>query len=247
MIGRAAVWLRRKRNSLQFGVPFQASRDIRVPEILDVNGKTVSVQHPDEHGVYADFSTVFLDDCYGLLSIDFDAESPCVLDVGANIGLFSLAVRTLYGTATVHAYEPTPELEKYVGHHADQADFSYFGEAVGAHDGTVSLKREGDSNLTQVVHEEGGIPMVSLQTAVDRIGGSVDLLKLDCEGGEWALFEKEESWNSIRNVVMEYHLWAQEGETHASVKDKLNELGYEVVEQRCDPSADFGNLWASRR
>lgn len=249
MIERAKAWIRRKQNSLRFGVPFRSSRAIQIPEMITVGDEDVSIVYPNEHGVRADFSTIFLDDCYGLFSIDLGTKAPRILDVGANIGFFSLAARSVYPSSHVHAYEPTPELSKYVGCHADQAGFSYYGEAVGASQGTVSLKREGDSNLTRVDNngEDGDIPMVPLLKAVDRLGGTVDLLKLDCEGGEWPLFDHAECWTSIRNVVMEYHLWAREGATHTSVIAKLNDLGHDVFDQRFDAEADFGNLWARRK
>jgi FkbM family methyltransferase len=248
MIEKAKTWIRRKMNSWQFGVPFTRSGRIEVPESIPLAEQDVRTATPDEHGVKADFSTIFLDDSYGLLSTDLGADRPHILDVGANIGLFGVAARRLYPSATIHAYEPAPALEQYLRHHAREAGYSYFMEAVGANEGTAELVREGDSNQTQVQRRETGTtPVVSLQTAVDRLDGSVDLLKLDCEGGEWELFDAPGPWASIRWVTMEYHLWATSGVRHQDLPGKVQDLGFEVVEHRYDPDVDFGMLRARRR
>ena len=101
----------------------------------------------------------------------------------------------------------------------------------------------GDSNLARTVaNSDGSVPQVSLATAVERLGGTVDLLKLDCEGAEWEMFDPAEPWQHIRNIRMEYHLF--HGETVQDVERNLNGLGFEVVHWK--PDQGFGTVWASR-
>jgi hypothetical protein len=38
------------------------------------------------------------------------------------------------------------------------------------------------------IAERGQIQMVSIESAIRLLGGAVDLLKPDCEGGEWDIF-----------------------------------------------------------
>lgn len=244
---RIKSWLRRKNNSIRFGVSFWLSRDIAIPEELRIGSEEVKIRYPDQHGIYADFSTIFLDDCYGLLDKKIEAESIHILDVGANIGLFSIAAASTYPEAKIHGYEPTPALEKYLQPHAEQAGFEYFLEAVGATDGLVTLKQESEFNLTRVdSNSEGSIPMVSLSTAVKRLGGRVDLLKLDCEGAEWEILEKADCWGAIQNIAMEYHLWAKEEATHRLIKSILESVGFEVTEHRYSQNADHGIIWGTK-
>ncbi|MEG4345499.1 hypothetical protein QUB70_19810 [Microcoleus sp. A003_D6] len=67
-------------------------------------------------------------------------------------------------------------------------------EAVGDRDGKVVLDiREVSGKSRSTVSESGDIPMVSLKRAIERIGGSVDLAKVDCEGAEWLLFEDRDT------------------------------------------------------
>jgi FkbM family methyltransferase len=243
---RVRQWTRRKRNSLHFGVPFTLSRNIELPGQLRLHDTTVELKAPDEHGVRADYTGIFLDDCYGLHSIDLRTDRPTILDIGANIGLFSLAARKVYPQAQIHAYEPAPDIESYLAHHATVASFTYYPEAVGAEQDTVELSRHGDSNQTQVDADgTGSVKMVSFQQALERLDGHVDLLKLDCEGGEWPLFSLQDLWGSIDHVVMEYHLWASSGpDTHSDAKRQLERLGYEVLRHAYGEDVDFGHLWA---
>lgn len=247
MIKRAKAWIRRKRNSVKFGVPFSRSSRITIPETIQLQQNEITLQAPNEHGALADFGTIFLDDCYGLFSIDLDTKSPHILDIGANIGLFDVAARKVYPSSKIHAYEPNPRLERYLSHHAQEASYQYFMEAVGPQADTVQLIRGADSNLTQVDAKAGGtIPMIALETAIERMGGTVDLLKLDCEGAEWPLFEIREPWPSIRHVVMEYHLWASPKTDHRDVRARMQDLGYVVINHRYASDADVGMMWTKR-
>lgn len=56
----------------------------------------------------------------------------------------------------------------------------------------------------------------------------VDLLKLNCEGAEWEIFESEkECWNKVKNLTMEYHLI--DHYTKTDVERKVKELGFEII------------------
>jgi hypothetical protein len=90
---------------------------------------------------------------------------------------------------------------------------------------------------------DGNIPQIDLDTAIERIGGTVDLLKLDCEGAEWDMFRSPNPWRHIRNIRMEYHLI--HGETIEDVEQVLNSLGFEVINWKYD--LGFGIAWATRR
>lgn len=55
---------------------------------------------------------VLLDDCYHLDHLTWDADRSAsirVLDVGAHVGSFALAVATRYSTASVLCFEPAPD------------------------------------------------------------------------------------------------------------------------------------------
>lgn len=84
-----------------------------------------------QHRYETDFvyQEVFVDQVY---TRDFPdlPPAPCVIDVGANIGLFSLFIKQRYPQAQIHAFEPSP------------AHFELLLQNVGAQDG-VQCFREG--------------------------------------------------------------------------------------------------------
>ena len=76
----------------------------------------------------------------------------------------------------------------------------------------------------------------------NRIGGFVDLVKIDCEGAEWDLFKAKDVWQHISSIRMEYHLWRVH--TYAEVVEAMHELGFNIV--RHVPSGEWGIVWAQR-
>lgn len=225
----------------RLGVFFVRTRDFTLPERITVNGKSHPVALPDEQGVRVAFLEVLLGDCYGIRAV---GSPQTILDVGANVGLFSLAARIAHPAAIIHAYEPNRQLERYLHVQAAVARCDYFLEALALQDGHVVLELHEDSVRTRSRQTEGGdVPAVSLRRAVARLGGQVDFAKVDCEGAEWELFQDADAWTFIRQVAMEYHV--SEGRSHAGACDALERLGYTVT--RHDPAAPhFGMIHAHR-
>ena len=210
---------------------------------MRLDGKTVAVTAPDEFGARMDFLVCFIDDEYGLRRVN-DAVAT-VVDIGSNVGFFSLAARDRFPGATIHAYEPNPRTLTYLARNAAAADVQVFPEAVGASAGSVWLEDVGDSNQARI--SDGAkagtrVPQVPLTQVVDRLGGSIDLAKIDCEGAEWEMFQNPEPWRSIRLLRMEYHLWKRR--TFAQVVDALSGLGFTTHHHRPDASGEWGTVWA---
>jgi len=100
-------------------------------------------------------------------------------------------------------------------------------EAADEYQCMVSAYSQGDQPLTSV-------PGVSLGQLCQDYGlDEVDLLKIDCEGGEYDIFESApmELFRRIRNIVFEYHdfdgvadVWAR----LESVKRRLRDEGYRL-------------------
>jgi len=229
------------RNGLRLGLLYVRARSIHIPQKIRIVGKSVPLRLPPEHGALADFFVCFLRNEYGLQKRLSNVQT--ILDIGANIGFFSMAARSHYPKAIIHAYEPNPRVLPFLKENTSQLGIVIHPEAVGGNSGYVSLEDSGDSNLARTVAaRDGSVAQVSLATAIERLGGSVDLLKLDCEGAEWEMFGIAEPWQHIRNVRMEYHLFR--GETVQEVEGNLNRIGFEVIHWQSDLT--FGTVWASR-
>ena len=193
----------------------------------------------DERGIVNDFLACFIEDVYGLRELGIKPRT--ILDIGANVGFFSVAARSYYPNAQIHAYEPNPAILWALANQSTFAGFQYFSEAIGSRPGRVTMIETGDSNQARTsISEDGSTKQISLEQAIEGIGGFVDLAKIDCEGAEWDLFRASECWKKILHVRMEYHLWGKH--SFSEVSDNLNRLGFEIV--RHIPSSEWGLLWA---
>jgi hypothetical protein len=90
----------------------------------------------------------------------------------------------------------------------------------------------GDSDATRsTVNPEGDIPQISFRQAVMRLGESVDLVKLDCEGAEWDILRDAPVWNSVKNIAMEYHLWPDSDHSYQEVRNTPENLRFKIKKQ----------------
>jgi FkbM family methyltransferase len=160
------------------------------------------------------FFEIFANGCYrrglpGALRGD-------VMDIGANIGAFTLDAATRYPAAAVHAYEPDPQtcevLRRNIEANGLSSRVRVWNEAVAAESGTVRLWR-GDGSVVVSAHlapaergEPCDVPAVTLQTAVARTSGRIGVLKMDCEGAEAEILEAAgPALDAVDYIVAEYH------------------------------------------
>lgn len=206
-----------------------------------MTGRKVTLQYPLESGVDTDFVACFIRNDYGLRQRLGDIRT--IIDVGANVGFFSIAARGRYPDAAIHAYEPNARVLPFLASNTSGLDIRVYPEAIGSCDGFVNIIDNGPSNLARTqTNKESGIAMVGLDQAIQRIGGKLDLLKLDCEGAEWDLFQLAECWEHVRNLRMEYHLF--EGQMFSQVEESLRNHGFEVIHSEHD--IGFGIVWATK-
>jgi hypothetical protein len=109
---------------------------------------------------------------------------------------------------------------------------------VGEVSGTGRSIDAGDSR-SGVFLKGGDIPIVAFSTVVDRIGGKIDLLKLDCEGGEWDIFQIPEPFKNVAEIRMEYHLVG--GKTLSDLKAAAEHIGFEIT--KLEENSGFGIAW----
>jgi len=243
VFGRFLHFLKMVRNARRFDVQFHRRASFRPPDKVVVNGKRIDLRFPLEEGVKWDFLAVFLEDAYGLAGCDQPVRA--ILDIGGNVGFFSLAAKHYFPKAVVHSYEPNPLAFEYAASQSQQCDFRLFPEAVGGHTGRVSMDFCAglDSNLGRTKEDvRGSVPKIGLDEAIERIGGVVDLLKLDCEGAEWEMFREARCWKAIRELRMEYHLFM--GESHADLVRALDTIGFQINLHRFDRESHYGLVHA---
>jgi FkbM family methyltransferase len=197
---------------------------------LKLGGRTVQLSVPagEERVMDYEFQTIFYGDCYGLDKIGGNIGT--VVDVGSNLGFFSLAARRRFPQARIHAYEPNPNVQPFLAHNTREFGIEIFPEAVGRGDGWIEMQMNKTSLLATAINSDTGkIKKTAFAAVVERIGGPVDLLKLDCEGAEWEIFECQEIWKNIRRLTMEYHLWANPKMDLPGMIKILRDLGFRIT------------------
>ena len=67
-----------------------------------------------------------------------------------------------------------------------------------------------------------------LKTILDIVGGHVDVMKIDCEGGEYDIIlgADDDSLSQIENIVGEYH--GSDPTEHANLFSRLEKAGFKV-------------------
>ena len=73
----------------------------------------------------------------------------------------------------------------------------------------------------------------------------VDVVKMDCEGGEYGLVyaSSPESWESVQRVVMEYH--PVSGESWDELRTWLEKTGLSVIRHEAT-GPGLGTAWLTR-
>jgi FkbM family methyltransferase len=232
-------------NCAHFRVGFVLPRWFRTPHQVFVGGQWVPLSVPEGDRTESAFVDCFVRNDYGLGK---GLGSPkTILDIGAHVGFFSLAARSRYPAATIHAYEPNPRALPCLRSNTTTARVEVFAEAVGGEAGRVAIIDDGPSDEARarlVAGDAEGVKQVRLETAVERIGGEVDLLKLDCEGAEFEILQPGPVWQQVRQIRMEYHFYA--GGALPALIAVLNELGY-MIDKLQPYHAQAGILWATRK
>lgn len=244
IISRVINLFRRSQQARKFGIQFTRTADWQLPKQVIINNELKSLNLPDDNGTRVAFLDIFLDDCYGINQRHVSQPVETILDIGSHAGLFSLYARTVYPNALIHGYEPNKEMQFYLDHQSKIGNFKYYMEAVGSKEGKVKLSTNSDSVLTfSSPDKTGSIRQVPFKECIQQLGGNVDILKMDCEGAEWDIFNDTESWKCVKYLTMEYHLI-----NHYSTQDLLDKvagLGFTILKITYDQPT-YGLLWAKR-
>lgn len=162
-----------------------------------------------------------------------------VIDVGGNIGTFALAAAKYVGpSGRIISIEPHPDNVRYFERNIKQngiTTVALIPGAVAARNGVVTIFASEHSGLhsMRIDHGRGSFcaEAFTLEELMERHRiERCDLLKIDCEGGEFDIVPavKAETWRRIRRVAMEYSVplnnWSYGHPTpeHAALKRSMS-------------------------
>lgn len=178
------------------------------------------------------FTEIFIDGVYDVLS-DIPNQ---IIDIGANTGLFILRAKQLWPDASILAFEPEPNNYQALSETIrvnGLTNVEALNAAVADKEGSIELflhPRNIGGHST--VKRYSAISIVVKAYRLDKIINSLpyqkcDLLKVDCEGGELAIFRSLDSRTakSIGTIVYE-----PEGSVYdvPSMNKKIASLGFAI-------------------
>jgi len=178
--------------------------------------------------------------------------APRILDLGANVGLFGAWALGRWPGADVTAYEPDPDNaavhERVVAANGLAGRWRVVRAAAGAADGTVSFAAGGVALSHVLAPGERAEQAITVERRdVLAEVGAADLLKLDVEGGEWAILaDPRFAAAPPRVLAMEYHAAGAPGaDPRAEALRLLAAAGLRTADIRRHAHGD-GMLWAWR-
>jgi len=194
------------------------------------------------------FIVIFCKKEYGIWN-----DKKTVVDVGANIGIFSMYAFCC-GAEKVYGFEPNKEsfatIQKNIEANNLGDRWIVSNAGIGAVSGSVIYipKKSSPGN---VARKDAGnnqqmfdaMPTISLEDYIaEHKLDKIDLLKVDCEGGEYEMLPSlsSESAASIKSIMLEFH------GSETPIRDWFKQNNFSIT--RYWPSPDeknLGYLWAA--
>lgn len=228
-------------NADQFKKAVRGHGETAQVDLRTADGLTITIR--PNYGDAMTIAEIFLDDCY-IRDLTLP-QNPVVIDVGGFIGDFSLYAVKRLNARRVIVCEPSPRnwalLLKNIANNGYQDRIKPVNKAVT--DGRNAMMNIDAPDECQSMVSScfpsgqplSAVPGISLgQLLQDYAVESVDLLKIDCEGGEYEILESTPAdvFSRIRNIVFEYHDvdggWAK----LESAKQRLRREGYALHTRR---------------
>ena len=165
-----------------------------------------------------------------------------VLDLGGNIGLFSLLAAAQRDDAVIHSFEPGPpnfrlfEMNR-LANPPLSGRIHLHREAVGGESAMVNWffdeGNPGGSSLYGTSGTSFPVTIRAFSSVVASLGTNVTLAKIDIEGAEFDLVRgtPAAAWEKISAIALELHDDPSGQMTQAQFLERFRALGYAIEEE----------------
>ncbi len=172
-----------------------------------------------------------------------------IVDVGANVGYSVVYWSRTYPQAQIEAIEPHPRharlLRRVVSLNGLSDRVNVYEVAAGTIDATALLTDDGVCSTLAPAHTEAGfrVPVVDFFSIWGKM--PIDLLKLDCEGGEHDIvMDPRFADLRVGTIVLEWHRTAARPFAAEEITSRLSALGWQLEIGREVSPAKAGSLQA---
>lgn len=208
------------------------SRKIRIKQIPII--KPI-VDITKKEPTFLNYNEFFILKLYDQADVD---NLKTVLDIGANIGLWTKYIKTR-NAQRVWCFEPNKKALKNL-RNAFSDDDSVFvsDQAVSGKRGTLQFHVDDDNSTTASLLEVNNknassydVEAITLEDAINSTGCNfIDLVKIDIEGAEFEVFENTslETLKRVDSYLIEFHsfYFTDGNEKEAKLMSKLAKAGY---------------------
>jgi len=197
---------------------------------IEIQDKILEYLRLSDH-LYSTFWEIFIAGEYS--DIGEIRKDGVVVDIGSNYGLFSAYALDRYYPRRIVGVEPNENCYRVSKSTLEEFhQFEVLNFAVTEKSGWYSLEMDDDISAGgRIVESEKqeiqGIDINSLLAMIEE--DKIDLMKIDCEGGEMGIFKTitDENLAKIDRFVLEYH----SKEIHDFIVEKLSSSGFMVEEK----------------
>lgn len=172
------------------------------------------------------FWQIFFANLYPVLSTDRG-----IIDIGANIGAFTLYALLTNPDCHVVSVEPAPDscdrLRALIASHGISSRCTIFQAALSNETGMTTIEMDLASQFRRTGKPGVPVPSMTLDELVAPYE-RVDLLKLDAEGAEYTALSGAslDTLRRIRRIEMEYHPWGDVQEMFRNLRERGFSLNY---------------------
>lgn len=208
-------------------------------------------------GDYAVANELFLDHQYRYCDEVIKGANQAVIDIGGHLGFFSLYASLLNSSVPIYAYEPhIGNFELLKKNLKDNRVRNVTAKNLAVSDKLEEVnllisKEDLNHSLVHAIEptdEVQKVQTITLERILDRHRlGQVDLLKIDCEGAEFAILEDapKSVYDRVSNIFLEYHDWVP-GKNHRDLKKILEAQGFKVQDFPNSKMKELGFLWCQK-
>jgi FkbM family methyltransferase len=160
------------------------------------------------------FDEIFIQHCYEAPEILKYGPFDTVIDIGANIGIFTMRTKQLWPNARIVAIEPHPDNYRYLQEHIEINQLRNIktlqvgvAERCGSLELYLSPRNIAGHSLYKKTEHSISIPTCTFSDVLKEFGPDqkCGLLKIDCEGCEYALLSSltQEIADRISCIIFE--------------------------------------------
>ena len=185
---------------------------------------------PDAASFLSAYREIFVN---GIYDFESASKTPRVLDIGANVGLAVLYVKTKHPYARITAYEPDPKIFRYLEHNVHGngfTDVELVNKAVWKESGELIFHAEG-ADGGRIISEAGTGAITIEAVDVAQVLGDeqIDFVKIDIEGAETAVIAAAgDRLTRVRNIFVEYHSDVGAKQELAEMLGTLTDAGFRL-------------------